>query len=135
MLVNNEFDVIQRGKIIFLHFRFMKIFIKLHSKAAAILLGRKNSYAHPQSTTVSLTQAPGHRTIRSDRPSDKILMTETLGLEDVPVSSDKTFDRAKYVPSCRKPPTDDCARINSNANNSIGNLSKKLFISTLFKFM
>jgi hypothetical protein len=32
--------------------------------------------AHPQLTVVSLAQAPGHRMIRSDRPSDEILMIE-----------------------------------------------------------
>lgn len=86
---------------------------------------KKCSYAHPQLTVISLAQAPGHRMSRSTRPSDKILMTEILWLEDVPVSSDETFDRAKYVPSRGKAPADDCVKINPNASNSIGYLFQK----------
>lgn len=43
-----------------------------------IIKCKKCSYAHPQLTTISLAQAPGHRMNRSNRPSDKILMTEIL---------------------------------------------------------
>lgn len=56
---------------------------------------------------------------RSSRPSDQILMTDILRLEDVPMNSDETFvDRAKYVPSRGEAPTHDCVKVNPNANSS-----------------
>lgn len=76
---------------------------------------------------VSLAQAPAHRMIRSNRPSERILTIEIL--EDVPVSrSDETFDRAKYVPSRSKIPTDGCVKTNPNTSNSIGYLFKNIII-------